>query len=240
MFKLNSNYLKIIAIIAMIIDHIGYYFYYLIDSNLYLIFRIIGRISMPIFVFLIVQGFLNTKNIKKYFLRIFILGIITQFIIIFLNYLNIKYVNTNIVPINYDLNILFSFSLLLIILYSMKKIINYKSLVYLIPVIISLLVYYFLSIDYGYLVPVLGVFLYIIINYLSRDIIIKSVFIVILFVFASTLSYDIQKFMIFSVPFILLYRNENVKNYKMIFYYIYPIQYVILYSVSLYISIIQT
>ena len=62
---LTSNDLKIVAIITMLIDHIGYYLYPNLNLETYVAFRIIGRISMPIFAFLIVQGFLHTKNIKK-------------------------------------------------------------------------------------------------------------------------------------------------------------------------------
>ena len=52
--------LKIIAFLTMIVDHTGVIFYP--NSQ---IFRIIGRISFPIFCFFIVEGFSHTKNIKK-------------------------------------------------------------------------------------------------------------------------------------------------------------------------------
>ena len=46
--KLNGNQLKIIALITMAIDHIGMY---LFPQILFL--RIIGRLSMPIFAYMI-------------------------------------------------------------------------------------------------------------------------------------------------------------------------------------------
>ncbi|MBE5965922.1 MAG: hypothetical protein E7255_02995 [Lachnospiraceae bacterium] len=61
--------LKMIAIITMLIDHIGAIF---IPENtlLYFIFRGIGRLAFPIFVFLIVEGFYHTSNIKRYLARL--------------------------------------------------------------------------------------------------------------------------------------------------------------------------
>ena len=46
--KIFSSFdIRIIAIITMIIDHIGYFFYYALENNEYDILRSIGRISMP-------------------------------------------------------------------------------------------------------------------------------------------------------------------------------------------------
>ena len=76
--SLTSNGLKIIAIVTMIIDHIGYYFQPYINNVIYIILRAIGRISMPLFAYMIVQGFFHTKDLKKYILRIFIFAVVTQ------------------------------------------------------------------------------------------------------------------------------------------------------------------
>jgi hypothetical protein len=76
--KLMTTFtLKLIAIIAMLIDHIGAIF---IPGNtvLYLIFRSIGRIAFPIFVFLIVEGFYHTSNIKRYLMRLGLFALISE------------------------------------------------------------------------------------------------------------------------------------------------------------------
>ena len=64
-FQCDGFTLKIVAIITMIIDHIGVIFF----PNV-IAFRVIGRISFPIFAFLIVEGFLHTRDVKKYMIRL--------------------------------------------------------------------------------------------------------------------------------------------------------------------------
>ena len=65
--------LKMIAAVTMLIDHVGYIFF-----PQYVFLRIIGRISFPIFAFLIVEGFMHTKDVKKYILRMTVFAIITE------------------------------------------------------------------------------------------------------------------------------------------------------------------
>ena len=67
---MTSFVLKIIAIAAMLIDHIGS----AIDNNT---MRIIGRLAFPIFAFQLAVGYSKTKNIKKYLIRLFIFAIIS-------------------------------------------------------------------------------------------------------------------------------------------------------------------
>lgn len=60
-FGLSGNQLKIIALITMTVDHIGAY---LLPQ--YEILRIIGRISLPIYAFLLAEGCRYTKNKFRY------------------------------------------------------------------------------------------------------------------------------------------------------------------------------
>ena len=57
----------------MLIDHIGAVFYPQVT-----LFRIIGRIAFPIFAYQIGVGYKNTKNLRKYLLRLLLVGIISQ------------------------------------------------------------------------------------------------------------------------------------------------------------------
>ena len=80
MKKLNSNHLKVIAIIAMTIDHIADLIYPGMPNNIIpIILHIIGRLTAPIMFFFICEGFYYTKNLKKYILRLFIFAIISHF-----------------------------------------------------------------------------------------------------------------------------------------------------------------
>ncbi|MCD8108866.1 MAG: conjugal transfer protein TraX [Clostridiales bacterium] len=70
---INGFLLKLIAIVTMLIDHIGAVLYP--DQ---MIFRYIGRIAFPVFVFLLVEGFYYTRNIRKYELRLLLFAIISE------------------------------------------------------------------------------------------------------------------------------------------------------------------
>lgn len=70
---LSGSNLKILAIITMIIDHVGVVFF----PGQY-IFRIIGRLAFPIYAFLLVEGMLHTRNISKYLFRLLIFGMISE------------------------------------------------------------------------------------------------------------------------------------------------------------------
>lgn len=73
----SAYHLKIIAIFAMLIDHIAWAFVPL-ESALGQIMHIIGRLTAPIMCFFIAEGFYHTKNIKKYALRLGIFALISH------------------------------------------------------------------------------------------------------------------------------------------------------------------
>lgn len=91
---LSGSSLKIIAIILMLIDHIGAVILYhgflarqlliLPDTtayNIYIVYQIlrfIGRASFPIFCFLLVQGFVHTSNKRGYAVRLFLFALISE------------------------------------------------------------------------------------------------------------------------------------------------------------------
>lgn len=80
MKKLNSNHLKLLAIIAMTLDHIADLLYPGMPNNIISnILHIIGRLTAPIMFFFICEGFYHTKNLKKYITRLFIFSLISHF-----------------------------------------------------------------------------------------------------------------------------------------------------------------
>lgn len=69
-----SNFvLKIIAIITMFIDHLGYSIY-----GKFSYFNYIGRLAFPIFAFGISEGYIHTKSKKNYLMRLFIFAMVSQ------------------------------------------------------------------------------------------------------------------------------------------------------------------
>lgn len=82
---INGAALKWLAIITMTIDHVGVgligpynrlsvgYF-----SEMYLYTRLIGRLAFPIFVFLIVQGYQHTSNLRKYLIQLLTFAFISE------------------------------------------------------------------------------------------------------------------------------------------------------------------
>ena len=77
---LNSNHLKLIAIIAMTIDHICDLVYPGFPAEPATItLHIIGRLTAPIMWFFICEGYHYTHNVKKYMLRLGIFAFISHF-----------------------------------------------------------------------------------------------------------------------------------------------------------------
>ena len=78
-FVINSSILRIIAMLATLLDHVAVFF--INNYILYYIFRAVGRLSFVIFAFFIVEGVKHTKNPLRYLGRLFILYLITQAIV---------------------------------------------------------------------------------------------------------------------------------------------------------------
>ena len=76
-FKVLSGFMiKVMAIVFMTFDHVGYFLeQYKNLAVLSAIFRVLGRFAFPLFIFLLVEGIIHTKNTFKYFLRLSLLAL---------------------------------------------------------------------------------------------------------------------------------------------------------------------
>jgi len=225
---INSFQLKIIAIVLMTIDHIGAILFPGI-----LVLRIIGRLSFPIFAFLITEGYKHTRSVKRYLLRLAVCAVLFQ-------------VPDWFFDINYALNIFATlfFGLCAILAYDKLK---EKS------VILSWIAALAISIiaersgaDYG----AYGVFL-ILMFFLSSGSFYKLL-IGMLALHGAYAAYEmtstyiswgkpvfrdyLQLYSILSVPIIALYNNEQGKKMKYFFYLFYPLHLIILYAIDFIIS----
>lgn len=73
---LNRNQIKYIVIIAMLIDHIAWSF---VPATTILgqVMHIIGRLTGPTMAFMIAEGYIHTRDVKKYALRLGIFALIS-------------------------------------------------------------------------------------------------------------------------------------------------------------------
>ena len=83
---LPGSVLKWVAVISMFIDHASAVLiegswiagYRTISYNFYLVLRGIGRLAFPIYCFLLVEGLLHTRNVKKYLARLLVFALISD------------------------------------------------------------------------------------------------------------------------------------------------------------------
>lgn len=141
---LSGNALKILAAIFMTIDHIG-----VILFPQSAILRILGRLALPIFAFMIAEGCKYTRNRRKYFGMVFGLGAVCQ--VVYYLFDGSMY-----------LSILITFSLSILTIYALQylkeKNTTFSSVIFLCTVFAVWLLNLIFTIDYGYWGCMLPVF----------------------------------------------------------------------------------
>lgn len=218
----SSFALKIIAVICMFCDHFG-------DAIIkpFSFFNVIGRIAFPIFAFQITEGYIHTKDLKKYFKRLIIFAIISQ--IPFMLFLS-----TFTSP--FTLNIFFTLLLGLLSIYIYNKIPN-KFLAIVIGIIISIFAE-IINVDYG----AWGIII-IMIFYIFKD---KKVIMSLLYILSCFIKYlpNLLKYNFhyiyllllfstaFSIFFIIAYNGKQGKKIKYFLYIFYPLHMLILYFIN--------
>ena len=233
---MSSFVLKLIAICTMLIDHSGYVIF---DRFSY--FNYIGRPAFPIFAFQISEGYIHTKNLKKYFLRLIIFALISQipYMLYRSNYTFFS---------GFCLNIFFTLILGLVCITIYDKIVNLKIdisiyfkmfISFIIVALISYIAQCF-HFEYG----AFGV-LIIFIFYLFKDnkfIMNLSFAFAVLAYFSKNIihnNYDYRYILlcictILPLIFINLYNGKKGKNIKYVLYIFYPVHLFALYLLELY------
>jgi len=226
---LTANTLKMIAIITMTIDHIAWTLFPGFQTGaLPLSMHLIGRLTAPIFMFFIVEGYYHTRNIKKYISRMFLFALISHvpFAI---------YVGNSIIPFKDGLfeqtSIIWGFLMGLIALFVWKSTglkLWLKGLIICVCVILAL--------PANWSVPTVFAILFMGINYgnfkkqmiwLTISIFIYSV--VYIFVF-DTVYGVLQMGIVLAIPVLACYKGKRGtwKAMKWIFYVYYPLHLLIL------------
>ena len=222
---LNGNQLKILALIAMTIDHIGCYLY---PTHEWM--RIVGRLAFPIFAYMIAEGARYTKNRKKYLGMMFGLGVICQIVYYFA-----------MGSLFQCILITFTFSIVLI--YALDYAIQRKNaegwillgllfiavffLVYVLPKLLSHTDY---NVDYGIWGVLFPVFVYLGGKNKWARLALAAIPLVFL-----ALSYPKQEYALFALVPLALY-NGTRGNWRMkyLFYIYYPLHLVVIYAVGLF------
>ena len=88
---LSGSGLKIIAVTTMLIDHLAAYYWGQMaffqtslltvghrSVTLYMLLRLVGRLSFPIFAFLIVEGFLHTRDRMRYGRNLLLFALLSE------------------------------------------------------------------------------------------------------------------------------------------------------------------
>ena len=201
--------LKVIGIVTMFLDH----YHYVIGGSE--ILNVAGRIAFPIFAFTLSEGYVHTRSLKKYLLRLFIFAVSIQMPSVLLGY-------------NYPMNIFFTLflGLLSIYIFSLKKI-NIILKIILIGFILFFSQKF--KLDYG----IYGIL--VIINFnifrnnkfkILMNFLVLNIYNVI---FPKVFDLpDTQLFSLISLVFIFMYNGEKGRSMKYFFYLFYPIHFFIL------------
>lgn len=75
---MSAYTLKIIAVVAMVVDHVAWAFVPT-ESALGQIMHAIGRLTAPIMMYFLAEGYYHTKNLTKYALRLGVFALISHF-----------------------------------------------------------------------------------------------------------------------------------------------------------------
>lgn len=221
---LNRNQLKYIAIIAMVIDHIGAFF---IPSStiIYSICRFIGKLTAPLMCYFLVEGYRCTSSKPKYLVRLGIFAIISQFAF--------SLAVSNKIFI-FKFNMIFTLFMCFLILLSYEKIKN--KLVKWILILSLILISDFC--DWGIFAP-----LWVLIFYIFKDKkSLQAIWYYIITCFAMAIKYIIiynsgwevilrQSGLFLFIPAVYLYngkKGNNNKFNKWFFYIFYPLHLLII------------
>lgn len=222
----------------MLIDHVGFYLFPQIE-----ILRVIGRIAFPIFAFLIAEGCRYTRTRLRYFMTIFISGLV---------FFVVTYLFTGEIFYNVFLN--FSIAILCIYLLEyLKKIIFAEnvsvltvialSFAYVLVLVAAYVTFRLLPIEYGFfgmLIPVLVSLTDLrpftdapAVKYIDNHGVRIIVTALLLISIHLTSSFPLQIFSLLSVPFLLFYNGKaGSRRLKYFFYAFYPAHIIIICAIK--------
>ncbi len=233
---LNSNAIKIIAMIFMLADHM---WATIIPGNLWL--TNVGRLAFPLFAFLIVEGFEHTSNFKKYAQRLFVFGLISE--------IPFDLMSSGVKFFPFHQNVMFTLLLGLLCINEIDKFKKNKNVKVGVKALLKILVYLFIGlvgfVDYGITGILTIIALYVFRNFkfawlgqLISMILLHIVFFkdqsIILNIFGYEYFMPLQAFSVLALPIMWMYNGEKGKKSKVLqygFYAFYPVHMLALYLI---------
>jgi hypothetical protein len=217
---LTGNALKILAAIFMAIDHMGVILFPRVE-----ILRIIGRLALPIYAFMIAEGCKYTRNKKKHFGMVFGLGAVCQIVYYFFDG-----------SLYFSILITFSLSILMIyaLQYWKQKKTALSGLVFISSVIATYLLNQWFTIDYGFWGCMLPVFAALP-HGTDRDrLSVNATMLGIGLIFLGLSTDTIQCLALLALPLLYAYNGKRGKlNLKYFFYIFYPTHLVALEGIAM-------
>lgn len=229
---LTSGHLKIIACSAMFLSHLAQseLLYMMEFTKIADLFMLIGRISMPLFSFMAVQGIILTKNRGKYLKRLFMFALVSEIPF------DLVFSGTGFFV--YSQNVFFSLFLGALMVYLWEKILASQTNI-------------FLRLGFGFLIFLGFYFLagFFMTDYDSRAIVVialiylakesrllTAIAILIGFAFEARIGGDylsIPYMVYLSIPLIFLYNGKRGTYNKWYFYAFYPVHLILIYLLKI-------
>ncbi len=233
---ITANILKILAVMFMVFDHL---WATLISGNDWMTY--IGRLTFPIFAFLISEGFIHTSNVRKYIFRLLGFALISEIPF------NLFYGGSWFYP--YHQNVMFTLLLGLLGIVVIDKARKEKTakaigkaVLLLIPISLGafigfpdygfwgyltvIMFYLFRGFPFAWVLQLAGMILLHIVLPEGQNLIVD--------IFGKTLEFPVQSFAVLALIPIWLYGGKKGKGGKILqygFYAFYPVHMLVLYLI---------
>ncbi|HBJ2610524.1 conjugal transfer protein TraX [Clostridium botulinum] len=257
---LTGFQLKLIGLFLMIFDHIHEMFGF--KNNIPVAFNWVGRIVAPIFIFMTVQGFIHTRNRRKYAARLYIGSVLMNLG----NFIIPKYFQRtdDLALFNNIFATLFMIVIYLSIIEYLGKSIKEKNTLgivkgiglLILPIAIGFIIIMNIAapgmmyavfiiptplfVEGGPVFILLGIMMYLFREKKKMLVIVYSILSIIIMLMGGDITIqgllfkNYQWMMIFAAPLFYLYNGQKGKGVKYLFYVFYPAHIYIFYIISVY------
>lgn len=220
----SVGFLKWAAVICMFLDHVGLIFFELpsvlggtqIGDMMDVPLRAVGRMSFPIFLFCLLQGYLYTHDRAAYTKRLLLFAFISEIPYDFGNFGRLWSFVVN--------NVIWTMFLIVVMWMCYEKAAKHKDVckaLYGLIFAFFMFIAYFTHVDYGQAAIGAATALY---AYRSRRVFGYFIAITVLAVFVS----PIELFALLSLPLIKYYNHTKGRQIKYFFYIFYPVHLIFL------------